>query len=129
MFDPRDIADDPRTRTPAKPKPTLDRGRERADRRRRRIPRRVRSAGTDRPDFTEPGCDRARCGDRHLPERGLQGHERGPLRFTPLCHTRRAVDRMIQRGDVREMAAKGPRGGTYKVLTLTRTGRRSGPRA
>ena len=29
---------------------------------------------------------------------------------------------MIQSGDVRETAAKGPRGGTYKVLTLSRKG-------
>ena len=43
---------------------------------------------------------------------------------------------MIQSGDVRETAAKGPRGGTYKVLTLTGQGvkraecaaRGSGPR-
>ena len=36
--------------------------------------------------------------------------------------TRRAVDRMIQQGDVGEHAAKGPQGGTYKVLTLTEKG-------
>ena len=36
--------------------------------------------------------------------------------------TRRAVDRMIQQGDVQEHAAKGPQGGTYKVLTLTEKG-------
>ena len=35
--------------------------------------------------------------------------------------TRRAVDRMIQSGDVREQTVKGP-GGTYKVLTLSRKG-------
>ena len=36
--------------------------------------------------------------------------------------TRRAVDRMIQQGDVQEQTAKGPQGGTYKVLTLTDKG-------
>ena len=36
--------------------------------------------------------------------------------------TRRAVDRMIQQGDVREHTAEGPQGGTYKVLTLTGKG-------
>ena len=36
--------------------------------------------------------------------------------------TRRAVDRMIQQGDVQEQTAKGPQGGTYKVLTLTGKG-------
>ena len=36
--------------------------------------------------------------------------------------TRRAVDRMIQQGDVQEHTAKGPQGGTYKVLTLTEKG-------
>ncbi len=37
---------------------------------------------------------------------------------------RRAVDRMIRDGHVREHQAKGPRGGTYKVLTLTEAGAR-----
>ena len=32
------------------------------------------------------------------------------------------VDRMIQQGDVQEQTAKGPQGGTYKVLTLTGKG-------
>ena len=36
--------------------------------------------------------------------------------------TRRAVDRMIQQGDVQEHTAKGPQGGAYKVLTLTEKG-------
>ena len=36
--------------------------------------------------------------------------------------TRRAVDRMIHSGDVQEQTAKGPQGGTYKVLTLTDKG-------
>ena len=49
MFDPRDLADDPRTRTPAKPVPTLDRGRERTGR--RRDGRRGFDPRTDRQDF------------------------------------------------------------------------------
>ena len=36
--------------------------------------------------------------------------------------TRRAVDRMIQSGDVEEHTARGPQGGTYKVLTAHREG-------
>ena len=35
---------------------------------------------------------------------------------------RRAVDRMIRAGHVREHTAEGPQGGTYKVLTLTERG-------
>ena len=38
---------------------------------------------------------------------------------------RRAVDRMIRDGQMREHPAKGPRGGTYKVLTLTEAGART----
>ena len=38
--------------------------------------------------------------------------------------TRRAVDRMIQDGYLREQQAKGPKGGTYKVLTVTEVGAR-----
>ena len=37
---------------------------------------------------------------------------------------RRAVDRMIKDGHMQEHQAKGPRGGTYKVLTLTEAGAR-----
>ena len=37
---------------------------------------------------------------------------------------RRAVDRMIRDGHMREHPAKGPRGGQYKVLTLTEAGAR-----
>ena len=117
MFDPRDLADDPRTRTPAKPVPALDRGRERADRRRdgsRFDPR------TDRQDFksrmeqavAEIGIYRS-VAYKDISEAHFDSH--------PYA-TRRAVDRMIQRGDVREHTAKGPRGGTYKVLTLTGQG-------
>ena len=36
--------------------------------------------------------------------------------------TRRAVDRMVRDGLMREHEAKGPKGGAYKVLTLTERG-------
>ena len=38
--------------------------------------------------------------------------------------TRKAVDRMIRDGYLREHQAKGPKGGTFKVLTLTEAGAR-----
>ena len=119
MFDPRDIADDPRTRTQAKPKPTLDRGRERADRRRSGYRAEYDPRG-GRPDIQTRS-------DRALAEIGIYRSvaykDMSEAHFDSHPYaTRRAVDRMIQRGDVREMAAKGPRGGTYKVLTLTRQG-------
>ena len=115
MFDPRDLAEDPRTRTPAKPVPQ-DRSRERSGRRdgSRFDPR------TGRHDFksrieqavAEIGIYRS-VAYKDMSEAHFDSH--------PYA-TRRAVDRMIQRGDVRETAAKGPRGGTYKVLTLSRQG-------
>ena len=39
---------------------------------------------------------------------------------------RRAVDRMVRAGHVREHSAEGPQGGAYKVLTLTERGSRAG---
>ena len=35
---------------------------------------------------------------------------------------RRAVDQMVRSGQVQEHTAKGPQGGSYKVLTLTERG-------
>ena len=52
---------------------------------------------------------------RDLSEAHFGGHH-----FT----TRKAVDRMIRDGLVVEHQAKGPKGGTYKVLTLTEDGAR-----
>ena len=119
MFDPRDLADDPRTRTPAKPKPTLDRSRERADRRRSGYraeydPRGGRTDIKTRSDraLAEIGIYRS-VAYKDMSEAHFDSH--------PYA-TRRSVDRMIQRGDVEEHTAKGPQGGTYKVLTLTRQG-------
>ena len=52
---------------------------------------------------------------RNLAESQFKGHP-----YT----ARRAVDQMIRNGHMREHQAKGPRGGTYKVLTLTEAGAR-----
>ena len=52
---------------------------------------------------------------RDLSESHFGGHP-----FT----TRKAVDRMIRDGLMREHQAKGPKGGTYKVLTVTEAGAR-----
>ena len=43
--------------------------------------------------------------------------------------TRRAVNRWIRAGLMREHKAKGPKGGTFKVLTLTRKGAKQARRA
>ena len=120
MFDPRDLADDPRTRTQAKPKPTLDRGRERKARRRSGY-RAEYDPREGRPDIktridqavAEIGIYRS-VAYKDMSEAHFDAH--------PYA-TRRAVDRMIQSGDVREQTVKGP-GGTYKVLTLTVQGAR-----
>ena len=122
MFDPRDLADDPRTRTPAKPVPALDRGRERKDQRRKNGKRTGFDPRTDRVDF------RTRM-DRAVAEigiyRSMAYKDMSEAHFDSHPYaTRRAVDRMIQRGDVEEHTAKGPQGGTYKVLTLTVQGAR-----
>ena len=121
MFDPRDLADDPRTRTPAKPVPALDRGRERADRR--------RSGYRAEYDPREGRADIKTRMDRAVAEIGIYRSvaykDMSEAHFDSHPYaTRRAVDRMIQRGDVEEHTAKGPQGGTYKVLTLSRQGAR-----
>ena len=118
MFDPRDLADDPRTRTQAKPVPALDRGRERADRR--------RSGYRAEYDPREGRTDIKTRMDRAVAEIGIYRSvaykDMSEAHFDSHPYaTRRAVDRMIQSGDVREQTVKGP-GGTYKVLTLSRKG-------
>ena len=114
MFDPRDISSDPRTLTPQRPK--RDRLKERQDRERRgsRAEFDPRSGGegfTSRTEraVAEIGMYRS-VAYKDLSEAHFEGHP-----YT----TRRAVDRMIQQGDVQEHTARGPQGGTYKVLTLT----------
>ena len=117
MFDPRDISSDPRTLTPQRPK--RDYLKERQDRTRTgsRAEFDPRSGGEDFTSRTERAV--AEIGMyrtvayKDLSEAHFDGH--------PYA-TRRAVDRMIQQGDVQEQTAKGPQGGTYKVLTLTGKG-------
>ncbi len=57
---------------------------------------------------------------RNVSYRDLSESQFGGHPFT----TRRAVDRMIRDGLMREHQAKGPKGGTYKVLTVTEAGAR-----
>ena len=92
MFDPRDIADDPRTRTPQRPK--RDYLKERQDRKRtgsraefdpRSERRRISRARTER-SVAEIGMYRS-VAYKDLSEAHFDGH--------PYA-TRRAVDRMIQ---------------------------------
>ena len=117
MFDPRDISSDPRTLTPQRPK--RDYLKERQDRTRTGSraefdPRSAREGFTSRTEraVAEIGMYRT-VAYKDLSEAHFDGH--------PYA-TRRAVDRMIQQGDVQEQTAKGPQGGTYKVLTLTDKG-------
>ena len=117
MFDPRDLSSDPRTLTPERPK--RDPLKERQDRTRTGS-RAEFDPRSEREDFTsrteravaEIGMYRT-VAYKDLSEAHFDGH--------PYA-TRRAVDRMIQQGDVQEQTAKGPQGGTYKVLTLTGKG-------
>ena len=117
MFDPRDISSDPRTLTPERPK--RDYLKERQERKRTGSraefdPRSGRADFTGRTEraVAEIGMYRT-VAYKDLSEAHFEGHP-----YT----TRRAVDRMIQQGDVQEHTAKGPQGGTYKVLTLTEKG-------
>ena len=57
---------------------------------------------------------------RNVSYRDLAGSHFGGHPYT----ARRAVDRMIRDGNLREHSVKGPKGVTYKVLTLTETGAR-----
>ena len=102
MFDPRDISSDPRTLTPQRPQ--RDYLKERQDR--------TRTGSRTERAVAEIGMYRT-VAYKDLSEAHFDGH--------PYA-TRRAVDRMIQQGDVQEQTAKGPQGGTYKVLTLTGKG-------
>ena len=117
MFDPRDISSDPRTLTPQWPKRDYLKERQERKRTGSRAEFDPRSGGEDFKSRTERAV--AEIGMyrtvayKDLSEAHFDGH--------PYA-TRRAVDRMIQQGDVQEHAAKGPQGGTYKVLTLTGKG-------
>ena len=88
--------------------------------RRRRGHRREYDPRSEHEDFQERG-DRAvadvgmyrAVAYRDLADAHFEGHP-----YT----TRRAVDRMVRAGHIREHTAEGPQGGTYKVLTLTKGG-------
>ena len=104
-MDPRDISSDPRTLTPQRPQ--RDYLKERQDRTRTgsRAEFDPRSGGEDFTSRTERAV--AEIGMyrtvayKDLSEAHFDGH--------PYA-TRRAVDRMIQQGDVQEQTAKGPPG-------------------
>ena len=118
MFDPRDLATDPRTRTPgARPRRDHTKEREQRERdghRREYDPRTKRKNFQERVDraVADVGMYRS-IAYRDLADAHFEGH--------PYA-ARRAVDRMIRAGHVREHTAEGPQGGTYKVLTLTERG-------
>ena len=118
MFDPRDLASDPRTRPEARPR--RDHAKEREKRERDGHRREYDPRGTKRQTFQDR-TDRAvadvgmyrNVAYRDLAEAHFDGH--------PYA-ARRAVDQMVRAGHVREHSAEGPQGGTYKVLTLTERG-------
>ena len=122
MFDPREIGtrEDIRRRTPIPARLPSDRNREqprtRTGHRREYDPRldqRDMQQRTERA-LADVGMYR-NVSYRDLAESQFDGHP-----YT----ARRAVDRMIRDGLMREHQAKGPKGGTYKVLTVTEAGAR-----
>ena len=117
MFDPRDLASDPRTRPAAPPRRDLAKEREQRQRsghRREYDPRSEHQNFQERMDraVADIGVYRS-VATRDLAEAHFEGH--------PFA-ARRAVDRMVRAGHVREHTACGPQGGAYKVLTLTGRG-------
>ena len=120
MIDPREIGtrEDIRRRTPIPARLPSDRDREqprtRTGHRREydpRLDKRDMQQRTERA-LADVGMYR-NVSYRDLTESQFDGH--------PYA-ARRAVDRMIRDGHLLEHQAKGPRGGTYKVLTLTEAG-------
>ena len=114
MFDPRDIGDDSRQPGAVDPRENSKRERTRNGGRREYDPRRPRHNFEDRSAgaLAEVGMYRS-VSFRDLADAHFDGHP-----YT----ARRAVDRMVKDGLMREHEAKGPKGGSYKVLTLTRDG-------
>ena len=116
MFDPRDLATDPRKpaarsrRDPAKERES----RQRSGHRREYDPRSERQNFQDRIDraVADIGVYRS-VATRDLAEAHFEGH--------PYA-ARRAVERMVRAGHVQEHTLKGPQGGVFKVLTLTERG-------
>ena len=120
MFDPLDILtrDDSRSPTPTPTRSRDDRDREqpRTGHRREYDPRQDNRSFQQRTEgaIADVGMYR-NVSYRDLAESQFGGHP-----YT----ARRAVDRMVKDGHMQEHQAKGPRGGTYKVLTLTEAGAR-----
>ena len=120
MFDPLDILtrDDSRSQTPTPRREHSDRDREqpRTGHRREYDPRQDNRSFQERTEgaIADVGMYR-NVSYRDLAESQFGGHP-----YT----ARRAVDRMVKDGHMQEHQAKGPRGGTYKVLTLTEAGAR-----
>ena len=115
MFDPRDLIRD-HARSPGGDDPRENARREkmREGHRREYTPSRNRESFERRTAraLAEVGMYRS-VSFRDLAEAHFDGHP-----YT----ARRAVDRMVKGGLMREHKAIGPKGGTYKVLTLTQAG-------
>ncbi len=116
MLDPRDLATDPR-RTVTRPRHDYAKEREQRQRdghRREYDPRTERKsfAGRMNRAVADLGMYRS-IAYRDLAEAYFDGQ--------PYA-ARRAVDRMVRDGHVREHIARGPQGGAYKVLMLTERG-------
>ena len=114
MFDPRDIGADTRQPGAADPRENSRREKMREGHRREYTPSRNRESFERRTAraLAEVGMYRG-VSYRDLCDAHFDGHP-----YT----ARRAVDRMVKGGLMREHQATGPKGGTYKVLTLTRDG-------
>ncbi len=116
MFDPRDFTPDPR-RSVNLPRRDHAKEREQQQRdghRREYDPRPEHQTFEGRVNraLADVGIYRS-VAYRDLAEAHFDGH--------PYA-ARRGVDRMVRAGHVREHTARGPHGGTYKVLTLTERG-------
>ena len=122
MFDRLEILtrDDSRSRTPAPAR--LHSGRERERPLKRTGHRREYDPRQDKRGFQErvEGALADVGMYRNVSYRDLAESQFGGHPYT----ARRAVDRMIRDGLVVDHQAKGPKGGTYKVLTLTEAGAR-----
>ena len=114
MFDPRDIVDDSRQPGAVDPRDNSPREKMREGHRREYTPSRNSESFERRTAraLAEVGMYRS-VSFRDLAEAHFDGHP-----YT----ARRAVDRMVQGGLMREHQATGPKGGSYKVLTLTQAG-------
>ena len=114
MFDPRDIVDDPRQPDAVDPRENARREKMREGHRREYTPSRNRESFERRTAraLAEVGMYRS-----------VSYHDLADAHFDGHPYTaRRAVDRMVKGGLMREHQATGPKGGTYKVLTLTQAG-------